>query len=335
VKRKIISILFAVVLVLTLGLVTAAPAAAAVINVPGDYTTIQAAIDAAQPDDTIRVAAGPYQEELFIDKSLKLIGVGEPVIEAPDSLTARWGTLRAVVWVEGDIDVTIKGFVIDGRGVGNANYVFNGIVYFEASGKIEDNEIKAIRNTSIDGVQHGMAIFVSHVWDVDVEHHVFIRNNYIHDYQKGGITVNELGATAMVKDNTIIGAGQIDVIAQNGIQVGFGAGPVTIQNNTVEGNWYTGTDWTAAGVLICGADGNSLTRNEVDANEIGVDIAEDVNYGYGTSDNNKVVNNTISNSDVGVYISGDNNKVIRNIFEGNDANIDDEGTATKQQANRF
>lgn len=50
---------------------------AATLNVPsGPYPTIQAAVDAAVPGDTINVAAGTYHEQVIIDKAVSVLGAG-------------------------------------------------------------------------------------------------------------------------------------------------------------------------------------------------------------------------------------------------------------------
>lgn len=58
----------------------------AVIVVPDDFSTIQAAIDAADPGDTIEVHSGTYYENVEVDKQLTLRGVdtgaGMPVVDA-------------------------------------------------------------------------------------------------------------------------------------------------------------------------------------------------------------------------------------------------------------
>ncbi len=70
-KRKILSILFALVLVLSFNIVGSMPVSAATLNVPSAlYPTIQSAINAASAGgDTIIVAAGTYNEAITINRA--------------------------------------------------------------------------------------------------------------------------------------------------------------------------------------------------------------------------------------------------------------------------
>ena len=67
-------------------LALATPCAADVLRVPAQFATIQAAIDAAQPGDTIIVNGGVY-DPIVIDKPLTIVGDPRPTIRFDEFLT--------------------------------------------------------------------------------------------------------------------------------------------------------------------------------------------------------------------------------------------------------
>jgi nitrous oxidase accessory protein len=87
---------------------------------PDERTTspLQALVDAAHPGDIVRVSPGTYRGDLLIDKPLRLVGYGRPLLRG--SGTGSVIRVRAA-------DVTLEGLDIDGMGGGDLGRDTSGI----------------------------------------------------------------------------------------------------------------------------------------------------------------------------------------------------------------
>ncbi|HEY7728671.1 MAG TPA: hypothetical protein VID50_09470, partial [Candidatus Eisenbacteria bacterium] len=93
--------------VLAASFLGALPADARRLFVPGEERTIQGAIDAASPGDTVWVAAGVYPGTIRITKKLVVFGDG-----GPDSTILDGGDSTRVVHVEGVNGGHLLGFTV-------------------------------------------------------------------------------------------------------------------------------------------------------------------------------------------------------------------------------
>ena len=161
---------------------------AGTIVVPDDYTTIQAAIDAALPGDTVFVRKGIYRENLFIGKALSLVG------EDWQQTIIDGGGTGHVVYIKAD-NVKVTGFTIKNS---SSEYPYSGIYVDESHGcHIYGNNITAmyygirIYNSSNNYISQN---YISRVYgssssttgiELAWSHNNTINNNYLNIYFTG------------------------------------------------------------------------------------------------------------------------------------------------------
>lgn len=223
-----------------------------------DFGTIQAAINAAEPGDTVHVYPGSYREVIEIDKNVRVLGVGDR-----SQILLRQVPGEAIVWfgggngmianmsigeVRGDhhaIDVSAGAPTIENVDVSGMDYPLirirdganpsvlrnsihgaetNGIMVLDGGrGRIEDNDIFDLG-------------FVS-VW-ITGNSDPMVRNNRIFDGRQDGILVQE-NAAGTIEGNQIYDNLQAGVTTQSG-------GRPRVIGNTITGNGYQAI-WIQAG----------------------------------------------------------------------------------------
>jgi hypothetical protein len=289
---------------------------------------IQTAINSANNGDVICIAGGTYPEQLSITKPLTLEGLGtasHPTEIQPTTLVQNSGDFDNIICTEHDINnnciataptpeyniilvgsdssiagVTISNLLVDGS---LASSTFNscaddyeGIEFSNASGIITGTTVQNIYLPLVDaGCQPGLDINVQTASGDSSS--VTISNNQALNYNKNGITCNDVGTTCTITKNTVsFYAPYEQYIASNGIQIGFGA-VGTVSHNTVSGN-----ECTLASV--CGP--NYVTQTQ----STGILTYES---GAGTV----VSDNTASDNDVGILDAADTVKLTNNVLQNN------------------
>lgn len=279
----------------SLALLFAAQAAStAVIKVPGDHATIQAAISASGAGDVIWVAQGTYKENLTLKAGVRLEGGWKTGFSARNWLT--WPSV-----VDGDnkdsVVVGADGAVLDGFTLRNGQASSGGgIRVVNAAMTIKNNTIEDNTASNVGG-----GIYISgHPQQppfTDITNNIIRRNQVTSDQggTGGGIHVTKSASGIRITNNTIGGAlgdgnkarwggGGIYVeqtpviqiernkITQNSVSKGHGGGVMitdgspnaTLAENLIEYNSANGN--YGGGVYSIG--GTFVSRNRIGKNSL-------------------------------------------------------------------
>ncbi len=298
------------------------------------FTSIQDAIYAASPGSVIRVCPGTYREQLSINMSLSIEGDNGAIVLPPNMMANTTGfsgdLIAAAILVKDAENVEIKGLIVDtaNNSITQCSPKLIGILFQNSSGSIRHN---AVRNTKLpvqpNGCQSGDAILVQSLGGGTSK--VSIDDNSVHEYQKNGITGNELGTEVTITNNVVTGLGPTTGAAQNGIQIGFGAKGGVLRNSVADNVWspcvsLDNCAFNATGILIFQSDDVRVDHNSVATGQVGV---------YAGGQHTEIESNIISNSLVlvGIDLAGDGGLASRNdvtnsgqaaiLVEGNNNNV--------------
>ncbi|MCX8103063.1 MAG: right-handed parallel beta-helix repeat-containing protein [Candidatus Bipolaricaulota bacterium] len=259
---------------LTLVVVGIAPLVLAkTIEVPKDYQTIQAAINAAQPGDLILIAPGTYRENLTIRKSIELRGADAGVIvdgsrsrSAPTILIQRTRDVviqnleitggRRGIQVERSQNITIKNNLIQKNRR-------QGILITEHSQDVQIMENTILDTAPDEGNVLGNGIILNRTKNA----HVI--NNFIARSAWSGLRL--LSAVAHIENNTFEENRHYGIeIWPNWVDSPDVPSHATVLHNTLKNNWRAGVFITEESVAAMHS--NTILDTQAD---------RDKQYGHG------------------------------------------------------
>ena len=271
------------------------------LRVPTQFSTIQAAVNAAKAGATIEVRPGTYTEQIVIAKDLTLKGAGggKTIIKAPSTLTPfaqdilSSTPVAAIVGITDGANVRMSGFTVTGP---TPCFGGSGISVVKRSTlDLSNSHVTLIRPADLGcpitfrsaGIEIGLPFF--YVIDGEVEGgstgHGTVTHVTVDKFLGTGIAVLAPFAgspsTATISDNLIIG-GSPFVTNQGGVTVSF-ASVARVTGNTIYGTVCTDP--------ACGPDP--------------INQSQSVGIGATLSPPGTVITeNTVSGNDVGIYLFG-------------------------------
>ena len=211
------------------------------------YTTIQAAINAAAPGDTILVAAGTYDGFIVgMKTSLTIQSSSTVIVQGVQVVTTNYGDRDAVIFVKDSENIVLEGLTI-GPNTGQQTQKDYSVIYEYSSGEINNCSVSPGTVGDLNSVAIG-------VWD---DSDITIDSCTIEGFGRIGVFFYN-GCTASVLNSTIIGQ-----VYGGGGQVCYGieveaaamANQVTITGNEIyncDNTFSPAPQWGSSGILING-----------------------------------------------------------------------------------
>lgn len=204
------------------------------------YTTISAAMTAATPGQTVRVAPGIYTEDVaFNDHRVKLIGSGQPQYDAATGRLVGGTIIRGEIRMSNKVGLVIRDLGVDLVGVDDVDCI---------SGTTEDLAVHrkffflTLLGNGYDGLAHGLygnGTYgeASHIDIIDCHHGMAVHGSYwrisdMHFYRCGGTSLilksKGVGDVHHINVNNIILEGD-----PTGADSDLHAGPIMLQADDV------------------------------------------------------------------------------------------------------
>jgi len=294
-----------------------------------DYSSIQAAINAAKSGDTIEVLSGNYYEDLSVNKSIVLRGLtkksGMPVINAKYIPENEFQTDNLVISAD---NVTLEGLAIENsRSIyisSRNNTIKNNLM--EGSGKSAHDEflINGDNNSIIGNVIKNLTLDLGVYTENNLVQDNIISNNSLgaridgtNNIFKGNEFINNILNIRIIryKDNFIYSTNLVNnkpiiflinksnVIIDSDNEISaiycYNCTDITIKNRRFRNS--------SAEIYLYKTDDSKIMGNSFGAGGI-ISLEQ--------SKNNSIINNTISRNFSGIYIiSSDGNRVINNSLQ--------------------
>ena len=278
---------------------------------PGNHTTIQAAIDAASPGDTVFVFSGTYYENVIVDRTISLIG------ESRDTVIIDGGGVGNTVYLTASW-LNITGFTITGSDMGgieagirlqdvhNCNVSGNNVSGNGFGITLSPAHNSTIAHNNLFSNFDNIAMYVSRSVNATIVHNTMSRNGI---YVDGGL-LEHWNSHTIDTTNTVDGDPVYywkDVV---GGTVPSDAAQVILANCShwlVEGMYV---DNSSVAVQLGFSSNNTIANNTAVRNRMGMLISD--------SRDNTVTGNNISDNYFGIIITGwEKNTLFHNLFMNN------------------